>query len=1623
MPRKHFLPFCFALILLTPYIPESAFPQASSWTQKGGSLGIDADGWAFKPSIAISSDGTIYAAWSQHRSAPVWEYSGTYVKCWKDGNWEQLGGRIGHVDGESGAGYPEGYHPSIAILGGVPYVAWYEGGGYGWNSTSEPLVFVSHWDGTQWVYDLNAEGVSGALNTSGTADGRDPVLAVINGSLYAAWIELRKSDNRNVIIVKHLQGSQWIQDGYEFSTNTANGGRIIALDLLDVSGVPHVAWSEFVHSYSSTQYTNSKSTVQVRKLSADSWIPVGGPLNKSAENYVGYIAAATVGAFPYIAWQERSSSGKSNIYVKHWNGSNWIADGDSLNADPLSGDAGRPALAADGSRVWMAWCEGKPGQKARLFVRSLYAGTWSNAEGSLNIDAVNGSAGSPDLVISAGIPQVVWSEKDFPSSTKHVYVKGRDTSGLNEKPVLSRYGSSGPSITIVPNTWTSMNPGGLAVGASGVYDEGFSTFIYSPTLGSGLVFGKYHAVGVAEEQNALLGYNFPENRWDLIEITEAAGSEYLPGVGHDSGNAAINTLHGLYITHGNFTLNSGLQWQTYVYDLAGGWGKRMMPPSEINLTAQVASAFDPDHDIMLSFGLGDGPSAWTYDHKTNQWFAVPNSPPGRTHPGLVYDSLNHVFVMFGGALKSGEYSSETWIYDPAAGIWSNKMPNLSPPAKRAPYMAFDSTNGIVLMTGGKSSEVWAYNAALNEWTQLAHAPEAVASMPTGAYLTYDSNNKIFLLFSGTSLKKLWAFRYSSHDTAADIIPPSTPADLKGMAASPGEVLLSWSASSDDVGVHGYRIYRDGTKIADTSTCSYGDTGLLAATTYTYYLLAYDAVGNLSSPSQSVAITTPASITPTLSIPITVAEPAGASRVNAPITSGIPLPPGTQINKWSLWEGDRQIPLQFSSMQGSATWLLLDFQASINPGTEKTFVLRDIASAELPAKPVAIDENELRILVRTGPLQVQISKTVFNLLDSVWLDRDSNGQYDESEQIIASAGDNLLLVDGITGTTCLGNGTPDKIAWEYQGPIRSTLRVDGRYTIPNLGSLAYTTRISFFAGRTDLKIEHVLRNSKQNNERHLKIKSALLRFGNDSTLIRAPRSGSMSWVNHTSAGEAFEIVPATYGTINWEADNGMLLPDLSYHGATITIDFAEGLSGTEQTNRASSAKSPLLAIAPSRYYADCGQLTGGNFSTIDDEKQAYAKWGWTWSASQEPTDSHKPDYDVGWNVIDVHNDSESDDLWQNLIMYLRTGQRGYFDRAKAWARYYKWDYAYRTDGFNYAWNSSWEGATNAYARPALSIALTETDALHLNKNVLPGKLDIRNWGADHLYGWGLLDYYFITGDLDAIEAAKDIGEVSERIFSWRQEGEYAMAFYGGRQGARHLLLMTRLFEVTQDARWEASMNHLAQLWLKSPDWDDRGFYYSGDYYTNSVLGAGAFAAGARNAGMLHAPLINKALDRYYNLTKDLQARDRLIAQAQWVRKYALDSTYQYASSDIALDYPEMGSVWQKYFFKTPLTSFYHKPTIWPIDMLVCGFRLTGDASYLEQAILHWNRGSKVKDGVPITRFASDTQVGNFMNSEFTTSGNCYADGGDLVTAHLLFYEVVNQHKIQSISPPSELRIVH
>ncbi|WP_442813235.1 carbohydrate binding domain-containing protein [Streptomyces sp. NBC_01244] len=91
--------------------------------------------------------------------------------------------------------------------------------------------------------------------------------------------------------------------------------------------------------------------------------------------------------------------------------------------------------------------------------------------------------------------------------------------------------------------------------------------------------------------------------------------------------------------------------------------------------------------------------------------------------------------------------------------------------------------------------------------------------------------------------------------------PTVPGSLAATGKTSTTASLSWTASTDNVGVNGYDVYQGGTKVATSGTTSATVTGLTPSTAYAFTVRARDLAGNTSAASNTVNVTTDTGTTP------------------------------------------------------------------------------------------------------------------------------------------------------------------------------------------------------------------------------------------------------------------------------------------------------------------------------------------------------------------------------------------------------------------------------------------------------------------------------------------------------------------------------------------------------------------------------------------------------------------------------------------------------------------------------------------------------------------------------------------------------------------------------------------
>ncbi|KGL38188.1 chitinase [Listeria newyorkensis] len=120
----------------------------------------------------------------------------------------------------------------------------------------------------------------------------------------------------------------------------------------------------------------------------------------------------------------------------------------------------------------------------------------------------------------------------------------------------------------------------------------------------------------------------------------------------------------------------------------------------------------------------------------------------------------------------------------------------------------------------------------------------------------------------------------------DIAAPSVPSNLRVTKVTGDGVVLNWSVSKDNVGVTGYKVYRDSKEIAMVTKPTYTDKNVTPGESYSYTIKAFDAAGNISADSNKVTAKIPVSTTPNKGIDkAPVANPVVQTDTKTPEKTG------------------------------------------------------------------------------------------------------------------------------------------------------------------------------------------------------------------------------------------------------------------------------------------------------------------------------------------------------------------------------------------------------------------------------------------------------------------------------------------------------------------------------------------------------------------------------------------------------------------------------------------------------------------------------------------------------------------------------------------------------------------
>jgi glucose/arabinose dehydrogenase/PKD repeat protein/fibronectin type 3 domain-containing protein len=209
------------------------------------------------------------------------------------------------------------------------------------------------------------------------------------------------------------------------------------------------------------------------------------------------------------------------------------------------------------------------------------------------------------------------------------------------------------------------------------------------------------------------------------------------------------------------------------------------------------------------------------------------------------------------------------------------------------------------ISGVQATNVTGASASIS-WTTSEGATSRVEYGPTTAYGSSTAFDPTLVtahsvVVSGLSALTTYNYRVRSIDpagnerigtngtfttTGTDTTPPTAPAGLAAVVVSSTEIDLTWTASTDNVGVVNYNVFRAGTQIGSSSSAAFADLGLQPTTTYTYLVYAVDAAGNVSPGSSVTATTVPFNISNVTASAVTATTAEISWDTDQPATSQI-----------------------------------------------------------------------------------------------------------------------------------------------------------------------------------------------------------------------------------------------------------------------------------------------------------------------------------------------------------------------------------------------------------------------------------------------------------------------------------------------------------------------------------------------------------------------------------------------------------------------------------------------------------------------------------------------------------------------------------------------------------------
>jgi fibronectin type 3 domain-containing protein len=327
-----------------------------------------------------------------------------------------------------------------------------------------------------------------------------------------------------------------------------------------------------------------------------------------------------------------------------------------------------------------------------------------------------------------------------------------------------------------------------------------------------------------------------------------------------------------------FVLSAGAQTATPAFVQANSAVPQSLSVPSVQVTFTAAQAAGNLNVVIVGWNSTSGAVTSMTDSSGNVYARAIGLTAGTALTQSIYYAKNIVAAAAGANRVAVAFS-------PAVAM---------PDVRILEYRGIDTTNPVDSAVGGSGSSATSSSgtAVTTNATDLLIAGNMVFTSTRTAGTGYNSrvitnpdgdvaedrvvtatgsySATASLSSSGPWVMQLVAFRAAAGGGTSDTTSPTAPTSLVGTPISTSQINLTWTASTDNVGVTGYRVERcqgagctNYSQIATPAGTAYSDTGLSASTSYSYRVRAEDAAGNLSAYSTiATAVTqTPSDTSP------------------------------------------------------------------------------------------------------------------------------------------------------------------------------------------------------------------------------------------------------------------------------------------------------------------------------------------------------------------------------------------------------------------------------------------------------------------------------------------------------------------------------------------------------------------------------------------------------------------------------------------------------------------------------------------------------------------------------------------------------------------------------------------